>query len=46
MSPPPHAAAACRYSPHITEIKVLDSRKVRRAKLFYLRDRTAKEYRT
>ncbi|PSC71620.1 50S ribosomal L19 [Micractinium conductrix] len=33
------------YSPHITEIKVVERRKVRRAKLFYLRDRTAKELR-
>ncbi|KAI7836419.1 hypothetical protein COHA_009719 [Chlorella ohadii] len=34
------------YSPHITEMKVLESRRVRRAKLFYLRERNAKEYRT
>ncbi|PRW56055.1 50S ribosomal L19- chloroplastic [Chlorella sorokiniana] len=34
------------YSPHITEMKVLESRRVRRAKLYYLRERTAKEYRT
>ncbi|EFN58486.1 hypothetical protein CHLNCDRAFT_140511 [Chlorella variabilis] len=34
------------YSPHITEMKVLSSRKVRRAKLYYLRQRTAKELRT
>lgn len=36
----------CSYSPHITEMKVLESRRVRRAKLFYLRERNAKEYRT
>ena len=40
--PLPHRS----YSPHITEMKVLESRKVRRAKLYYLRERTAKEYRT
>ena len=34
-----------RYSPTIKSIKVLQTRKVRRAKLFYLRDRLAKEYR-
>ncbi|KAI3436802.1 hypothetical protein D9Q98_006212 [Chlorella vulgaris] len=34
------------YSPHIVEMKVLSSRKVRRAKLYYMRDRTAKEYRS
>ena len=28
-----------RFSPHIQEIKVLTQRKVRRAKLYYLRDR-------
>lgn len=28
-----------RYSPNIKEIKVLDKRKVRRAKLYYLRER-------
>jgi ribosomal protein L19 len=28
------------------EMKVLSSRKVRRAKLYYMRDRTAKEYRS
>jgi ribosomal protein L28 len=41
-------AAACslhfhhcrrRFSPHIQEIKVLTQRRVRRAKLYYLRDR-------
>lgn len=41
-----HAAPPCSYSPHITEIKVLERRPVRRAKLYYLRERTAKEYRT
>ncbi|KAL4457875.1 hypothetical protein ABPG75_012740 [Micractinium tetrahymenae] len=34
------------YSPHITEMKVVESRRVRRSKLYYLRDRTAKELRT
>ena len=34
------------YSPHITEVKVVERRKVRRAKLYYLRERTAKEIRT
>jgi large subunit ribosomal protein L19 len=29
----------CRYSPNIKEIKVLDKKKVRRAKLYYLRDK-------
>lgn len=33
------------YSPHIQDLKVLESRKVRRAKLYYLRDRVPKEYR-
>lgn len=33
------------YSPHIQEIKVLATKKVRRAKLYYLRDRQPKEYR-
>ena len=28
-----------RYSPNIKEIKVLDKKKVRRAKLYYLRDK-------
>ena len=28
-----------RYSPNIIDIKVLDRKKVRRAKLYYLRDR-------
>jgi large subunit ribosomal protein L19 len=27
------------YSPNIKEIKILDRKKVRRAKLYYLRDR-------
>lgn len=35
-----------RYSPHITEVRVVERRNVRRAKLYYLRDRTAKELRT
>eukprot|EP00250_Pteridium_aquilinum_P034471 c7637_g1_i1 orf=93-755(+) len=30
------------YSPNITEIKVVNSRKVRRAKLYYLRDKIAR----
>jgi large subunit ribosomal protein L19 len=30
---------AFRYSPNIKEIKILDRKKVRRAKLYYLRDR-------
>jgi large subunit ribosomal protein L19 len=30
------------YSPNIKEIKVVDKRKVRRAKLFYLRDKIAR----
>lgn len=42
----PHPLASCSYSPHIVEMRVVESRKVRRAKLYYLRDRTAKEYRT
>lgn len=29
----------CRFSPHIEQITVLSRRKVRRAKLYYLRDR-------
>lgn len=29
----------CRYSPNIKEFKVLEKKKVRRAKLYYLRDR-------
>lgn len=33
------------YSPHIQEITVLTQKKVRRAKLYYLRDRVPKEYR-
>lgn len=28
-----------RYSPNIKEIKVLDKKKVRRAKLYYLREK-------
>ena len=32
----------CRYSPNIKEIKVVDKRKVRRAKLYYLRDKIAR----
>ena len=28
-----------RYSPNIKEIKVLDKKKVKRAKLYYLRDK-------
>lgn len=28
-----------RYSPNIKEMKILDRKKVRRAKLYYLRDR-------
>jgi large subunit ribosomal protein L19 len=32
----------CSYSPNIKEIKVVDKRKVRRAKLFYLRDKIAR----
>lgn len=28
-----------RYSPNLREIKVLDKKKVRRAKLYYLRDK-------
>ena len=42
----PPAPRSRSYSPHITEMKVLSSRKVRRAKLYYLRQRTAKELRT
>ena len=34
-----------RFSPNIQAIVVLDSKKVRRAKLYYLRDRQPKEYR-
>lgn len=34
------------YSPHITEMRVVESRRVRRSKLYYLRERTAKELRT
>jgi len=33
------------YSPTIQSIKVLDQRRVRRAKLYYLRERNPKEYR-
>lgn len=29
----------CRYSPNIKEIKVVKHRKVRRARLYYLRDK-------
>ncbi len=36
----PLRACSChRYSPHILEIKVADTTDVRRAKLYYLRDR-------
>ena len=34
----------CRYSPTLQSIKVLGRRKVRRAKLYYLRDRKPSEY--
>ncbi|GMN58408.1 hypothetical protein TIFTF001_027510 [Ficus carica] len=35
-----YVMTACdRYSPNIKEIKVLDKKKVRRAKLYYLRDK-------
>ena len=34
-----------RFSPNIQQIVVLDSKRVRRAKLYYLRDRQPKEYR-
>ena len=34
-----------RYSPNIQEIVVLDSKRVHRAKLYYLRERQPKEYR-
>jgi large subunit ribosomal protein L19 len=34
--------SSCRYSPNIKEIKVIDKRKVRRAKLYYLRDKIAR----
>jgi len=37
--------ASRRYSPNIQEIVVLDSKRVRRAKLYYLRERQPKEYR-
>lgn len=33
------------YCPTLLELKVLESRKVRRSKLYYLRDRNPKEYR-
>ncbi|KDD74676.1 hypothetical protein H632_c1141p1 [Helicosporidium sp. ATCC 50920] len=33
------------HSPHIQEIRVVEERKVRRAKLFYLRERAPKVYR-
>ncbi|KAK2080593.1 hypothetical protein QBZ16_000447 [Prototheca wickerhamii] len=33
------------YSPHIQEIKVTEQRRVRRAKLFYMRERVPREYR-
>lgn len=32
----------CRYSPNIREIKVVSHRKVRRARLYYLRDKLPK----
>lgn len=32
------------YSPHIKSIKVVESRKVNRTKLYYLRDKPIKEY--
>ena len=35
---------ACRYSPTLQGVKVLGSRRVRRAKLYYLRDRKPSEY--
>ena len=35
----------CRYSPTIQSIKALDQRRVRKAKLYYLRDRNPKDYR-
>ena len=35
-------SAPCRYSPNIKEIKVVDRRKARRAKLYYLRDKIAR----
>lgn len=33
------------FSPHIEEIRVITQRKVRRAKLYYLRNRQPREYR-
>ena len=42
-APPPPPGS---YSPHITEMRVVESRRVRRSKLYYLRERTAKELRT
>ncbi|MBA0847724.1 hypothetical protein Goshw_022206 [Gossypium schwendimanii] len=35
----PIGGAVSRYSPNIKEIKVLDKKKVRRAKLYYLRNK-------
>ena len=35
----------CRYSPSLLGLKVLEHRPVRRAKLYYLRDRKPSEYR-
>ena len=34
-----------RYSPSLLAVKVLEHRNVRRAKLYYLRDRKPSEYR-
>ena len=34
----------CRYSPSLLGVKVLEHRPVRRAKLYYLRDRKPSEY--
>lgn len=49
LTPRPHSSPSLllprSYSPHILELKVLESRRVRRSKLYYLRDRVPKEYR-
>lgn len=39
------SVSVCRYSPHIQEITVIAQNKVRRSKLYYLRDKQPKEYR-
>lgn len=35
----PTCVSPCSYSPNIKEIKVVKHRKVRRARLYYLRDK-------